>query len=207
MSAEQIFIAYDISINALILDKHRRSRIRAFSLAKVSRPTPVTITVRRYSPVCIWRTLLIVVDQTSQATERPGGLPAKLCPFLPRAVNSHANHSYVVLPARAQHNSPRVELLSCCRRYCCGCCWCWSMREEAVNQAQATSKISWSREGRFIISISAIPQKIICFIYRWISLSVIEKSEKNRLDRSVRLNVADSYEKFFFFFLNIIFNQ
>lgn len=46
----------------------------------------------------------------------------------------------------------RVLNCWCCRRYyCCGCwccCWCRSVQEEAVNQVQATSKTSRSRETR-----------------------------------------------------------
>lgn len=127
-------------------------------------------------------------------TERSGGLPAKLWPFLPRAVNSHANHSYVVLPARAQHNSPRAELLDATAAAAApatAAAGTRSMREEAVNQTQATSKISWSREGRLSYRSSTHRRKLsalygIIFEY----LTVIQEQREERLDWALRLNIA-----------------
>lgn len=62
--------------------------------------------VGRCNSTAVTRGLLIVVDQTSGATR------AGRAAYLPNytrsshgSVSSHANHSYVVLLARAQHNS------------------------------------------------------------------------------------------------------
>lgn len=55
------------------------------------------------------RGLLIAVDQTSRAIERTAYLP-NYARSLPRAASSYANHSYAVLPARAQHNSPALGI-------------------------------------------------------------------------------------------------
>lgn len=161
MSAERIFRgAYDVRDNSWSSISDR------FSPAKISRPIPGHHYQFDGIPLCVFGGPSVncrwpnVTSDTP--TGRPAGLPAKLWPFLPRAVNSHANHSYVVLPARAQHNSPRAELLDATAAAAAPATAAGtrSMREEAVNQAQATSKISWSRKGRLSYRSSTHRRKL-----------------------------------------------
>lgn len=165
-------------IYAIIPDKHYC--IRSFSLAKVSR-----LPIRRNSPLCIWRTLLIAVDQTSQATRR-ASVRAAYLPNYARSSHGPWTRMQITRTSSCQHELSTIHRAlncSCCRRYCSAAAataaGTRSMREEAINQAQATSKISWSHEGRLSHRSPTHRRKLSVLYIDY--LSVTEKSDVKRM--------------------------
>lgn len=189
------------TIYSLIPDKHRR-RASDRSLSRKSRDRPpVTSTVRRNSPVCIWWTLLIVVDQT--VTRRPSVRAAYL-PNYARSSHGPWTRMQITRTSSCQHELSTIHRAlncSCCRRYyCCrGCCChrCWyTIRAGGSCKSSASDFEDFVVVWRpIIISISATPQKIIRFIYRIFLGESKRVTQETPCDRSVRLNIADAYEK------------